>query len=240
MLKHRQPHTDSAPSEARSEEQIRADERARVEEELQELEVERRRHADPAAGPTADDRVEQRVGDDDRLADDERPIAPVVADDRVVVDDDRDRLDRDEPVEVVRTRSFSVGQLLATLVGAALIALGVVALVRTGVDTPLSEPVEPVFGWDHTPLLGIVEIAAGALLVVFALRPGGRWLVAVVGIALIVGGGLILAEADVTVDELGAERDFGWVPIVAGALAVLAALLTPRRYQRVTGTPVTG
>ena len=38
---------------------------------------------------------------------------------------------------------------------------------------------------------------------------------------------MILAEMDWTVDELGAEQGFGWVPICVGAVAVLAAILTP-------------
>ncbi len=225
MLKHRDPHAENSGAD-RSEEQIRADERARVERELQELDDDQRRSAGPVAMTPPDDGDER----DEHL---------------VAVDDDRrmvveERPDLDEPVEVVRKRSFSIGQLLAIIAGAALVALGIAALVQTGIDTPLSEPVEPVLGWDHTPLLGIIEIAAGALLVVFALRPGGRWLVAVVGAALIVGGGLILAEMDWTLDELGAEQGFGWVPIGVGAVAVLAAILTPRGYQRMTGTPVTG
>ena len=58
--------------------------------------------------------------------------------------------------------------------------------------------------------------------------------------ALIVGGILIWAETDWTVDDLGAEQDYAWVPIVAGAVAVLGSLLTPRRHQRVTGIPVVG
>ena len=124
------------------------------------------------------------------------------------------------------------------LVGGALVALGIGALVETGIDTPLSEPIEPVLGWNHTPLLGILEIAAGALLVLFSLRPGGRWMVALVGAALVAGGIMVAAETDWTVDELGAEQGFAWVPIVAGAVALLAALLTPRRYQRASGVPV--
>ena len=123
--------------------------------------------------------------------------------------------------------------------GAALVAIGVATLVRTGVDSPLNEPVEPVLGWDHTPMLGIIEIVGGALLVVFAVRPGGRWLVGIIGAALLVGGGMILAEMDWTVEQLGAEESFGWVLVAAGAVAVLASVVTPRRYQRVTGIPVT-
>ena len=159
------------------------------------------------------------------------------------LDDDRDdrdvvhRDDRVEEVEVVRMRSFSFGQLLTILVGAALVAYGVVALITTGLDTPLNQPVEDVMGYAHTPWLGILEVASGALLILFSLRPGGRWLVALVGLALIVGGIMIAAELDWTVDELGAESGYAWIPIVAGGVAVLAALLTPRRYQRMTGIP---
>ena len=220
MLKHRHRDTEHSETEL-SEEQIRAEERARVEQELRELDDDGHRG--------------EWTPNDEEAGRHERMVA--IDDDRPVVVEERP--DLEEPVEVVRKRSFSVGQLLAMIAGAALVALGVTALVQTGVDTPLSEPVEPVLGWDHTPLLGIIEIAAGALLIVFALRPGGRWLVAIVGAALIVGGGLILAEMDWAVDELGAEQEFGWVAIAAGAVAVLAAILTPRRYQRMTGTPVT-
>ena len=48
---------------------------------------------------------------------------------------------------------------------------------------------------------------------------------------------MIAAELDWTVEELGAESGYAWIPIVAGGVAVLAALLTPRRYQRMTGIP---
>ena len=73
-------------------------------------------------------------------------------------------------------RSFSFGQLLTILVGAALVAYGVVALITTGLDTPLNQPVEEVMGYAHTPWLGILEVASGALLILFSLRPGvGGW-----------------------------------------------------------------
>ena len=179
------------------EERIRADERARMEDELHSM-------------------------DDDR--------------------DDRDRVVEERPleeVEVVRTRAFSFGQLLTVLVGAALIVLGVFALVATGVDTPLDQPVEEVMGYDHTPWLGIFEVGAGALLVLFSLRPGGRWLVAIVGLALVVGGLLILAELDWAVENLAVEQGYAWIPIAAGLIAILAALFTPRRHQRMTGVPTT-
>ena len=122
-----------------------------------------------------------------------------------------------EVIEVVRRRSFSFGQLLTILVGAALVVIGVFALIATGIDMPLDEPVEDVIGYGHTPWLGILEVASGALLILFSLRPGGRWLVALVGLALVVGGIMIAAELDWTVEDLGAESGYGWIPIVAGS-----------------------
>jgi len=161
-------------------------------------------------------------------------------DDRVERDEERPGMfvREDETIEVERTRSFSFGQLLTMLAGAALVVLGVFALIDTGVDTPLADQTGEVLGWSHSALLGIIEIVAGALLLVFSLRPGGRWIVAVVGLALIVGGVLILGELEWAVDNLRSEQSFAWVPIVAGAIALLASLLTPRRRQRMTGVPV--
>jgi len=143
----------------------------------------------------------------------------------------------DGEIEVVRTRSFSFGQLLTMLAGAALVVLGVFALIETGIDTPLDQPVEEVLGYGHTPLLGIVEVAAGALLLLFSLRPGGRWFVALIGVALVLGGVLVLGELDWATEQLGAEQSYAWIPLAAGAIALLSSLLTPRRHQRMTGVP---
>ena len=215
MLRHRPSHTDhDLPDDVVEEERIRADERAHVEDKLRAWEADRHVDEHDAA-----------VGEGRHILDERSD-----RDDHVVIA-------KDDPIEVVRRRSFSFGQLLTMLTGAALIALGIAALVETGVETPLNQPVESVLGWDHTPLLGIVEIAAGAALLLLSLRPGGRWLAAIVGVALILAGLAIVGELQWTTDELGAEQEFAWVPLVAGLLAVLAALLTPRRHQRMTGLP---
>lgn len=214
------------------EQRIRADERTRIEDELRELERDRPT-GEPVAGHEQIDRPVEHDDSDlrDRRIGDEDQVTQIDPGDRTTI-----RVD--EPIQVIRTRSFSTGQLLTLLAGAALVALGVYALVSTGVDTPLNQPVESVLGWNHTPMLGIVEIGSGALLVLLSLRPGGRWLVGLIGVALIGGGILILGELDWTIDELGAEQGYAWVPIIAGAVAVLGSLLTPRRHQRMTGVPV--
>lgn len=232
--RHADEGTDNeVPDEAR----IRADERANVERELHATHEQRQARDRDASGEDP-----SMTTDDNRVADRERDRDAVVShgdgrDDAGLAEERNVEEDQLEEIEVVRKRSFSFGQLLTMLVGAALVVLGVFALIETGVDTPLDQPVEQVMGYGHTPLLGILEIVAGGLLVLFALRPGGRWFVAAVGVALLVGGVLILAELDWTVDELGAEQEYAWIPIVAGLVALLSSLLTPRRYQRMTGVP---
>ena len=70
-----------------------------------------------------------------------------------------------------------------------------------------------------------------------SLRAGARWLGGLVGLAAIVGGILVLGELDWTVDELGAEPDFGWVAIAIGAAALVgAAIPRIRRTRRVSTT----
>ncbi len=122
-------------------------------------------------------------------------------------------------------RGFSPGQILILVAGAASLALGIVAVARAGLDGPLSQPVVEVLGWKHTALLGLIEIGAGAVMILSALRAGARWIGGLVGIAAIVGGALIVGQLDWTTTRLGTEQDFGWVAIGIGAVAVVGALI---------------
>jgi len=241
-LKHREEVT---------EERIREDERRKV---MSELHGNGRadRHDDMDGDwrntpPAAD---EPRFDDPrDRADDRDDPRAWDVADERAtqrreMVDDDRRRSDvalEQRPwtaqEETVTEKGFSPGQILVILAGVASLVLGIMAVARTGLDGSLSDPVKPVFGWNHTALLGLIEIGAGAVMVLSGLRAGSRWLGGLVGVAAIVGGALILGGLDWTVTHLGAEKDFGWVAIVIGAVAVLGALIPRvRRHHRRTTT----
>ena len=193
-----------------------------------------RRPDDPRKSDVPDDRWDDDHGDD-RHADDGRTV-PVRTDEvppaTHVVEE-----------ETVVERGWSPGQVLIALAGACALALGIVALVRTGLGTPLSEPVAPVFGWDHTALLGLIEVGAGAVLLLTSLRPALRWIGGLCGLAMIAGGVLIVADVDSDIerwiaDELAAEQTFGWVAIAIGAVAVLGALVPRvRRRRRVATSP---
>lgn len=135
---------------------------------------------------------------------------------------------------VSRRRSYSWGQVLILLAGATSLVFGIGAVALAGLAGPVTEPVVEVFTFDHTPLLGLIEIAVGAVLVLAGLVRGGRWVAGPVGVAVIVGGALILAELDWTQTELAAEQRFGWVPIAVGAAAYLGAMVPTRK--RLTAT----
>jgi hypothetical protein len=126
-------------------------------------------------------------------------------------------------------RTYSWGQALILLAGAASLVFGVGAVALAGLAGPVTEPVVEVFTFDHTPLLGLIEIAAGTVLVLAGLVRGGRWVAGPVGVAAIVGGALVLAELDWTRTELAAERRFGWVPIIIGTAAYLGAMVPPKK-----------
>ena len=139
----RPSHTDDESYDGLTdEERIRADERSRIEEELNTLDAGSGAHQQgavvvdddtPAEGtrfarPPDDDHGRpvsyDRVARDDGLARDE-------AEDRFE-NDDRIVVRQDEPIEVVRTRSFSVGQLLSLITGGRSSHSAVVAVGQDG------------------------------------------------------------------------------------------------------------
>ena len=54
-----------------------------------------------------------------------------------------------------------MGRLLILLAGVASLVFGIGAVVLAGLAGSVTEPVVQVFGFDHTPLLGLIEIATG-------------------------------------------------------------------------------
>jgi hypothetical protein len=138
------------------------------------------------------------------------------------------------PERVKRRWPTSWGQVLILLSGVACLVFGVGAVILGGLAGSVTEPVVQVLGYDHTPLLGLIEVGAGVVLVICAFVPGGRWIAGPVGVAAIVGGALIVAELDWIQRNLAAEQRFGWVAIAIGAVAYLGAMVPTRRRVTVT------
>jgi lysylphosphatidylglycerol synthetase-like protein (DUF2156 family) len=141
----------------------------------------------------------------------------------------RGRHETETTVETVKQR-WDVGSLLAVASGVALIVIGAVALVRTGVDTSWYDPVVRVAGIDHTALLGAVEVGVGALLVLAGLA-GARTFAALVALVAGVGAALVAIEPDLVDRELALER--GWATALAVAGILLALVLVMARGRNV-------
>ena len=159
-------------------------------------------------------------------------VAPRHRDPEVVTDRD----DRDDVVIRERTWTFAPGQIISLVVGIGLVALGVVAMTRAGIDGSFKTPVVEVLGFTHTAWLGLAEVVTGVLLILAGTGAWGRVVSVVVGAAMMISGVLIGAEASAMPDELAVEEDFGWMLCLLGALVALAAMVLPvwrsRRVRR--------
>jgi hypothetical protein len=121
-------------------------------------------------------------------------------------------------------RVWSPAQVIVLAAGVLFLVFGAIAVINAGLTEPLTEPVVRVFGFDHTALLGVFELCAGALLVLSALA-GSRTLSVVLSVLLVVGGVMILAEEDWTMTHLTGQSEFGWVPVISGGVCLLALML---------------
>jgi hypothetical protein len=161
----------------------------------------------------------------------DRPIDLRSREDLHVIDDpryaDRAEIVEDEAV-ITDTRSvrrFSPASIVGAVAGLALVVIGVVALTRAGTSGPMDQPVVSVAGFDHTAVLGIVEIVAGGLMALAAaMRSRGALLV----VSMLVGAAAIVAAIEPTIggDSTAIEPAFAVIVAVgAGLVALLAAIL---------------
>jgi hypothetical protein len=128
--------------------------------------------------------------------------------------------------EVVVTH-WSVGDVLVALIGAALAAVGIIVLVRTGVNETWYRPTTSIFGANHTPLLGLIEAGTGAVLVLAALARM-RFVTTLIGLAMAVGGVVAAIETSEWSRELAIEDWWAWTMAGVGLVVALLALV-PRR-----------
>jgi hypothetical protein len=126
-----------------------------------------------------------------------------------------------------RTWTFAPGQLVSFAAGVGLLAVGLVALIRAGIDGSLATPTVHVLTYSHTAWLGLAELGLGLVLVLVGTGAWGRPISVLLGAATVVAGVLVLAEPGQMPDELGLEKNFGWPLIALGAVVALAAMTLP-------------
>ena len=133
---------------------------------------------------------------------------------------------------------FSPGQILAGILGIVVAVIGIIAMSRAGIDGSLNKPVVEVAGTDQSAMLGIAEFALGLLLVLGALNYAARWLIAFVGVVMVIGGVVLGAASATILEDVGTSQGTGWAIMVGGIIAIVAASLgvfvrTKRSVERV-------
>ena len=122
-------------------------------------------------------------------------------------------------------------QVASVVTGVVLLAFGIVVVVRAGLDRPLEEPQVVVAGLTHTATIALVELGLGLVLLLCALSPGARILSGLIGIMMLAGGLVFLAEPSGLLADLRTESDLGWLGVVGGGVLLLASLATRRRVR---------
>jgi multisubunit Na+/H+ antiporter MnhB subunit len=150
----------------------------------------------------------------------------------------------DAVYETRTTRAFhwSPAQVVAGLIGAGYVVLGAVVLARTGFNVHhVTHPVTEVWRWHQTPILGLAEVAFGALMFLAALRPAtAKAFLAILSLVALGLGITVLVGAFTYQLEVwfGATRNDAWLYVGTGVLGLLAAMASPtfwhtRRYGAV-------
>jgi hypothetical protein len=128
-------------------------------------------------------------------------------------------------------RAWSPAAILATIAGAGLAVVGIITLIRTGVNETWYRPVTEVLDANHTPFLGAIEVGVGVLLLLLGLS-GSRFLVAAAGIAGALLATAAAVEPEELTRELAIERWWAWALAAAGVVLTLAAIYEPRAKGR--------
>ncbi len=122
---------------------------------------------------------------------------------------------------------FAPDAVLAAVVGLVLVLMGLIAVTRAGLSSPLSDPVVSVAGFRHTAVLGILEVGSGIVLLLCGAlrsRAGSLFFGALLGIA-----GFVAAVQTSSFDHsLAIESSMAWLVAIGGAVVALAALVLPR------------
>ena len=148
---------------------------------------------------------------------------------RTVVDDRADAAVAEDEVAARRTAverpPWSPAQLIALAIGIISTVIGVIALTKTGIHADAMDVVRsngPL--WQHTAWLAVGETVFGLLMIGAGVIPGAaRGLMTFLGILALAFGIAVLVDKT----DLLAEDATGWAFIIAGALSLIAASVSP-------------
>jgi len=147
-------------------------------------------------------------------------------------------IDREEDVGVAERHvvwaPWSPAQLVALAFGVFFAIMGAIAIARGGLSgNTFDTKIVNVLGFDHTALLGVIELVFGLLLVLAGAVPGaGRGTMAFLGVLALGFGIVVLAAADQLRGSLGVTDANGWLYVIAGIVNLVAAMAAPIVYSR--------
>lgn len=136
-----------------------------------------------------------------------------------------------QQVKTAYSPTLSPDTIITAIVGLALLVIGLIVVIRAGVDSPLSDPVIQVAGFAHTAVLGMIEVAFGLCLLASAAgrsRGGETFFGGLLAVAGFIGA----VQAKSFSDDLALESSFAWLVFIAGAVVVIGALVLPRVARR--------
>ena len=193
-------------------------------------------HRDPET--EREERTEQEL-DRDTTVDERRERTPMFGrrshrDHDVVGDGDGDGttvVERPRRVRHERVhRPFHIGNALAIIGGGVLAVIGIVALLRGDLNDTWDQPVTTVLRIDHTPLLAALEVAAGAVLVLFGMT-GRRFMALFAAVGLAIAAAVAAIEPGRLATQYALEEWWAWTVAGAAAFVALVLMLPSRRRE---------
>jgi len=125
-------------------------------------------------------------------------------------------------------RWTSPGCILAGLTGLSSGIIGLIVIVRNGIDGTLDTPTTSILGTNQSAIAGIVLFLGGLLLMLAAASEASRPVAGGVGVVMIILGVLGAAATDTLRADVGIDRAAGWLIAIIGAIAVVSAMLPAR------------
>ena len=130
--------------------------------------------------------------------------------------------------QAVDRRVMSPARVVAGILGVLLLIMGGVALARTGFGS-LTGETATVLGFEHTTLMGLIDIVAGLMFLVAAAAVAVRGQLTGVSLLAAAFGAVMMIEPEALSSALGGGSDLGLVYVVVGLLGLLAAMMFPTR-----------
>ena len=129
-------------------------------------------------------------------------------------------------------RTLSPARVVGAIVGVILTVVGILAIVKAGLDTTLNQPIVRVAGLDMSAAVGIGFLVVGLILLLASATSDGAGAVGFFGVLLILFGVFAVAiTGDLRLD-VGVGRNTGWFSIILGAICLGAMFFHSRTYGR--------